>query len=385
MTNTNSDPSTPGKQEPYVLIPVSVLEYVRSRKLSGSQYDLWLYLFSLDPFGDRWVDIPSPLEISLEIGFDPRTIQRNANKLADCDLFDFEIKAWKARNTTVRAKPTKAVNFSSGKEIHLPTNRSICGQFDPSADNVIHRSNDGQIDPKTETLEVNQDNGSRDSVKNGDVPNKEQTCSTKQTTGASTPPTHPVEADSLRSVDSGVLGTSPTRSDPYSEDVAALLQLVREANVNPTKTVEQTILKRLQDDGAAVGAKTVENSISSLKEARAKGMVQNPGGFLVAAIRKGFTANGAKKAARSRRYEQSSGKPTQAPIPESLPGQPPTPIADLSGVLASIDCELMRLDWSKDEAIAHMVEQQRWRKIAFSKIPDADLVDLLTELRRVEL
>ena len=78
-------------QTSFVQIPFELINYVRSLKLSGTQYDLWLYLYSRDPYGDRFVEIPSPAEIAVELGVNSRTIQRAAQRLQDADLFDFAI------------------------------------------------------------------------------------------------------------------------------------------------------------------------------------------------------------------------------------------------------------------------------------------------------
>jgi hypothetical protein len=88
-------------QATFVQVPIDLIQYVRGLKLSGTQYDLWLYLWSKDPFGDRFIDIPSPEIIAAELGVNPRTIQRAAQRLQDADLFDFQVEAWKCRNTTL--------------------------------------------------------------------------------------------------------------------------------------------------------------------------------------------------------------------------------------------------------------------------------------------
>ncbi|MBW4694662.1 MAG: hypothetical protein KME27_23170 [Lyngbya sp. HA4199-MV5] len=117
------------------------------------------------------------------------------------------------------------------------------------------------------------------------------------------PPTHPVQADSLRSINSEGFGT---RSDLYKQELEALLELVKAARVRPNQTIQETILQTLCNEGAAAGTKTVENAISSLEEARAKGVVKNPGGFLVAALRAKFTSNEAKKEARHKQQDRKS-------------------------------------------------------------------------------
>ncbi|NJO74192.1 MAG: hypothetical protein HC833_10815 [Leptolyngbyaceae cyanobacterium RM1_406_9] len=118
---TDPPPSSEPKPPSFVQIPIELIKYVRSLKLTGTQYDLWLYLYELDPYGSKWVEVPPPSEIAQLLKVDVRTIQRCAQRLADCELFEFQIKRWKARNTTISAK---VYDFSLGKEIHLRTKRS---------------------------------------------------------------------------------------------------------------------------------------------------------------------------------------------------------------------------------------------------------------------
>lgn len=146
MTNSASPSEASGIQKPpqFVQIPKELIRYARTLKLTGTQYDLWLYLWELDPYGDRWVDIPPPVEIAALLSVDPRTVQRAARRLEDCDLFDFQIERWKCRNTTVSVKTR---NHSTGKEIRLPTKRSKGRQNDPVATNQIPLPSAGSNDP----------------------------------------------------------------------------------------------------------------------------------------------------------------------------------------------------------------------------------------------
>lgn len=154
---TNSVPDLPAsgtrtKVSSFVQIPKDLIRYARSCKLTGTQYDLWLYLWECDPYGDRWVKIPPPVEIASLLNVDPRTVQRAARRLQDVHLFEFEIEAWKVRNTTVSIKKR---DYSTGKEIRVMTNRSALRQKDPSDDKEIPMSPAGSKDPddSTESLQ----------------------------------------------------------------------------------------------------------------------------------------------------------------------------------------------------------------------------------------
>ncbi|MFM7474703.1 MAG: hypothetical protein ACKO2T_02890 [Microcystis aeruginosa] len=159
-------------QTSFVQIPFELINYVRSLKLSGTQYDLWLYLYSRDPYGDRFVEIPSPAEIAVELGVNPRTIQRAAQRLQDADLFDFAIDKWKAKNTTSNGK---GKNFASDKMIQKRTKRSRCGQNDPVDDKTIQLSAIKQNDPIVESKPL--------SDKDSTEPQTIQIIQTSQTVG----------------------------------------------------------------------------------------------------------------------------------------------------------------------------------------------------------
>lgn len=146
MTNSPTDPQPSGVQKPppFVQIPVWLIDYILTLKLTGTQHDLLLLLWKLDPYGDRWVEVPPPNELAVLLGVDARTIQRAARRLEDCDLFEVEIKRWKVRNTTVSVRSR---DFSTGKEIRIATKRSKCRKWDHFVVNGINLSENGQNDP----------------------------------------------------------------------------------------------------------------------------------------------------------------------------------------------------------------------------------------------
>jgi hypothetical protein len=83
----------------------------------------------------------------------------------------------------------------------------------------------------------------------------------------------------------------------------------------------------------------------------------------------------ARKSSLIKAYRKIQNQSSAAPSP---------PQVDLNSVIAGIDGELARLSWSRDQAIAHMVECFEWRKIAFDRIVDDDLLTLLNELEQME-
>jgi hypothetical protein len=78
-----------------------------------------------------------------------------------------------------------------------------------------------------------------------------------------------------------------------------LLELIKNAGVIPNKSIRATLYEVLNRLELPAATRAVENAISAFQEQQAQGTIRNPGGFLNSALRRGFTANQAKKTARS--------------------------------------------------------------------------------------
>jgi hypothetical protein len=290
MTDSLPSPQPRGTQittASFIQIPSQLLQYVRSLKLTGTQYDLWLYLFQLDPYGDRFVEVPSPKEIANALQVDYRTIERAAQRLADCNLFEFEIERWKARNRKALSKtvlpdehfaseslPGQASmsfpHFSLGKEIQNWPNRSKCGQTDPNAANEI------PLPKENKTLHPKPAQGK--GSKNDSVPIVLKTCS--ETTE------QPFVGNEQKKI--GTL---------------ELISRVQNAGIKLNRTIQKVIGEIYRQDPAAA-ARTVENALSAVAEQVSQGNVRNPGGLLVTALRQGYTSrqNSRRRRIRSVAY-----------------------------------------------------------------------------------
>lgn len=298
---TDSPPNSPpvGTQitaPSFIQIPIELAQYVRTLKLTGTQYDLWLYLFGLDPYGDRFVEVPPPQEIATLLQVDYRTIQRAAQRLEDCHLFEFQIERWKARNRKAfrktvlpdehfASKPaqgkdsTSFPHFSLGKEIQNLQNGSKLHQTDPNCENGISLPREN----KTLQMKPAQGKGSE----NGSVPIVLNKCS--ETTEQ--PPTYPVDG-----INREEIGTSE------------LIERVQNAGIYPNKTIQRTIVELHRQDPAAA-AQSVENALSAVTEQVSRGGVKNPGGLLIAALRQGYTSNQAKQQVKERKARRAQPPP----------------------------------------------------------------------------
>lgn len=269
-------PGTHPQPLPFVQISKELIEYVRSLKLTGTQYDLWLFLFSLDPYGDRFIDVPTPKDIGTLLNVDHRTIERAAQRLADCNLFEFQIERWKARN---RKASIIFPQNPLGKEIQNWPNGSKWPQLDQVDATGISLP---RVD-QTSSSKPAQGKGS----KNRSVPNKEQTL-LEQTNTVPTP--HPV-------------------SKPNEQEgdlvLAQILLQVEETGIRLNKTIRRTIHHLTQQLGTSAAAARIRNALSATQERLEQGNLRNPGGFFNKALKDGYTANQAKAIARERQTSNS--------------------------------------------------------------------------------
>lgn len=83
----------------YPLTP-SMSHKLRKSKLTKHEMALWLYLIEKDPFGDRYWQLPSTLEITTELEMSKASYFRARARLQELELFDFQEQRVDCRNLT---------------------------------------------------------------------------------------------------------------------------------------------------------------------------------------------------------------------------------------------------------------------------------------------
>ncbi|WP_265277700.1 hypothetical protein [Nostoc sp. KVJ3] len=83
----------------YPLTP-SMSQKLRKSKLTKHEMALWLYLIEKDPFGDRYWQLPSTLEITTELEMSKASYFRARARLQELELFDFQEQRVDCRNLT---------------------------------------------------------------------------------------------------------------------------------------------------------------------------------------------------------------------------------------------------------------------------------------------
>ncbi|NJL57254.1 hypothetical protein HC928_20520 [bacterium] len=125
----------------------------------------------------------------------------------------------------------------------------------------------------------------------------------------------------------------------------------------------------------AAARRAVENAVSAVVEQLAAGNARNPGGMLVDALRRGYTANAAKRSTRQNTHSESqSAANLEAPQPVQ-PSTPPTPVPQPpNSVEISLAIDLALRDGDRPFALGKL--QRLWLEGWH------DLVAELCKLRR---
>jgi hypothetical protein len=112
-------------------------------KLTAGEWRLWSYLVSLDPWGDRYEDLPSTLTIMEEVGIKKSTFYAAITKFQKHELFDFQDKGFAFRNLRGIPKIRKSVreigNDSENSET-IPKIRKDVREIGNSSENSENQS-----------------------------------------------------------------------------------------------------------------------------------------------------------------------------------------------------------------------------------------------------
>ncbi len=313
MTDTTPNPGNPGSHRSSKFYPLTpeLAKELREIGLHASEWRLWSFLTTFEPFGNEYAELPDLVTILAECNLSKATFYRAISKFIEHELFDTQVSQIQVRNlrgSKVKSHPCKK-SLTGESQSLMGESQSLMGET---------------ISFQNKTHNVTPDSDRGDSAKCTN--NREQEFKENKQT---VPPNPPCSKD----VDSKGLGTGSI--DPLTADVERFCRLLQEAGVRPNKTIQTTLSTLLLNESAAAVRRLVENSISALQEQEAKGTVRNPGGFINAALRCGFTANGAKVEARERRRQE--------PNPEESFGFPVEP-PSLNQISQSVDMALIRGD-----------------------------------------
>lgn len=262
MTDTTPNPGNPGSHRSgkfYPLTPELARELRAIEDMSASAWKLWSYLATFEPFGKDYIELPELPEILAECNIGKTSFYKAIALFHEHDLFDLQ--------------PTKMYVLNlRGKGIvrkrELDSAKANC-QFGNAESQFGNAES-----PKNETPD------SKGFPGLVDVPIRSKDLKEEQNNG------------------------TDINKKEFGTGIEGLFKRLENAGINPNKTIQQTISTLQSNLSAAAALVAVENAISALREQQAQGTVQNPGGFINAALKRNYTANGAKREAREKRKER---------------------------------------------------------------------------------
>ncbi len=108
-----------------------------TKKLTGTQLRLWLYLMMIDSFADLtssgekiYHEIPSPLIIAAKIGCSPGTVEKDMRVLGKLGLYEYRITSWQGHNLSAAKARQESENLKKKKA--EPKSQQSFGLNNPS-------------------------------------------------------------------------------------------------------------------------------------------------------------------------------------------------------------------------------------------------------------
>lgn len=291
------------------------LETLTRLRSSPAALHVLYYLRTIDPYGTQELDFRVK-DLADVLGYDPSTISRALKKLEKEGYIGLMMV-----EVTIRILPPK---FSEQRTLH--TGNAHCVHATPIA--PMQRSLSEEKSTYQAQIQAEQafdeNCGKPDFVPITRSDLLERTIGAKHTPegeqrGELVQPSNP--GDDFQSSNLEPPKPIPellprdgvTNADP-------LLERLVVHGIQPNKTVLGVIEALHRNHSAAEVEAIVEKALSSMREQGR--VVRNPNGFFVAAIRRGFTANEAKRNSRERKQE-STAPPTDAAPSSPLPTKPP--------------------------------------------------------------
>ena len=252
MINTPQTSGNPGNHyigKFYKLTPELAKE-LRALNMTASAWRLWSYLATFDPFGDEYIELPELWEILAECNIGKTSFYKAIALFSEHNLFDLQASKLYILNLRGQKIVRKRGIDSANAECQFENAESQFANAESS---------------------------------------KSETPTTKEFQGL---PNVPTEVKNNKKEQTGSCSSFNKGLDEEIFDT------IKNAGVNPSKTIRETVASLIDNHSAAAAIAIVENAVSALREQQSIGKVRNASGFLLAALRGSYTANEAKVKAR---------------------------------------------------------------------------------------
>ena len=127
---------TPENLRGFIMLSKEDLSKAIVSKLTASQWKLWMYLMMIDSFADKtrdgeliYKDIPSPQQISTQLGLNYHTVVKDLRHLRKLGFYDYRITGWQGFNYSADNAKSESHNLKTNqskthtKEIHKTKER----------------------------------------------------------------------------------------------------------------------------------------------------------------------------------------------------------------------------------------------------------------------
>ncbi|WP_052051090.1 MarR family transcriptional regulator [Leptolyngbya sp. KIOST-1] len=319
-------------------------------ELKPSEKNVLYYLRTLDPFGERDLDI-GVREMARELRMNPSTVSRALKELDRKEWIDMEITSARVKLHSQQANCGEVL--SSGNSVAL-TQQANC-------EKVLSLGN--SVAPGQQVLSPRNDldRHATPGAENGEPVEIANPLSSKGFSNFefSTECTSSV----LNTLKKEQIGTAYSNSvETNREGIGKLLEKIEAAGIRTNPAIEKTLASIYQSNPDKA-AERVRNAISAFLEQRTS--IHKPQAFLNAALKRGFTSNEAKH-----RTTQNSQNRSEEP-------NVPPPVLDLSDLLVAIDIECSRLGITPDEATQRLGDAFGWESRPFEDLTSKEDLELL--------
>ena len=350
---TSSLPKRPSNATPlhYRLTNEEWLKAVR--ELKPRERDILYYLRTLDPFGDRELDL-STRQVAKQLGCSASTVSDALKALGKKGWIELEIVTAKVRLKSAYSQPPKESDRPS--DHRSPQRSVIAGAIAPlESDRWGDPPIAGAIsDRPSDQLEVAVQTALQGfSTVNDFLPKQTDQICSKNTGG------EPVENWSLTT------GNIDSKADLISVVSQGCTYLENVAGV-PINAPLKAVIDKIAISTPERFKGRIEAAVYAYLEQRPE--VKSPQAFISAALQRGFTSNDWKKTQKS--------KASETPKSTERENIPCAAVADLSGLLIEIQTHCERLEITTGQALERFGRAGKH----LSMLSDIDLATLRSEM-----
>ncbi|MBA2749297.1 MAG: hypothetical protein H0U45_11300 [Tatlockia sp.] len=138
-------------EQGFAQIAFADIDTAIDNKLTAAEWRLWMYLTKIDRYGDKWRDLPAPIEIAVRLGMDRRTVEKAMFRLDELGLYSVRVQKWQGVNSSAARAHDTAQFMKQAKK----SRESVKPALDKGgylAQNAVNLPNERLNNPSTVNL-----------------------------------------------------------------------------------------------------------------------------------------------------------------------------------------------------------------------------------------